>query len=54
MWTLNGASPDFRCLSTDEKPTEGIEENAIALEVDTIDLYYFHDGAWTKSGGEND
>ena len=38
----------FLGLSTDEKPTEDVEENAIFLELDTGSVYYFSNGAWEK------
>lgn len=50
MITLNGSGADYRCLSTDTKPTEA-EENALLLEVDTGDFYYYTDGSWAKVGG---
>lgn len=49
MVTLNGACADYRCLSTDTKPSDA-EENALLLEVDTGDFYYFSDGEWAKVG----
>lgn len=49
MITLNGNGADYRALSTDEKPTEA-EENALLLEVDTGDFYYYTDGDWAKVG----
>lgn len=49
MVTLNGACADYRCKSTDTKPSDA-EENALLLEVDTGDFYYFSDGEWAKVG----
>lgn len=49
MVTLNGACADYRCLSTDAKPSEA-GENALLLEVDTGDFYYFSNGEWAKVG----
>lgn len=38
-------------LSTDEKPTD-TEVNALFLELDTGDFYYFDGTTWNKVGGE--
>lgn len=51
MVTLNGACPDYRGLSTDEKPTEA-GENALFLEVDTLAFYHYEDGEWKVCGTE--
>lgn len=51
MVTVNGNGADYRGLSTDEKPRDAAE-NALFLEVDTGDFYYFTDGTWAKVGGE--
>jgi hypothetical protein len=48
--TLNGANADYKGLSTDTKPTDA-SENALFLEVDTGDFYYYHAGDWSKVGG---
>lgn len=37
-------------LSTDTKPTEGIAVNALFLELDSGDFYYFDGAAWAKVG----
>ena len=37
---------DYRCVHGDDKPTEGIAVNSLALEVDTGDVYYFDGTAW--------
>ena len=51
--TVN-ATTDYRGLSTDTKPTDA-DINAILLEVDTGDFYYFDtDEDWHKVGGAND
>ena len=43
----------YECLSTDDpKPTEGVATNALLLELDTGDFYYFDGTAWAKVGGE--
>lgn len=38
-------------LSTDTKPTDGVATNALFLELDTGDFYYFDGTAWAKVGG---
>ena len=30
------------CLSSDEKPTEGIKNGSVLLEMDTGDVYFFN------------
>lgn len=52
MVTLNGSCADYRCLSTDQKPSDA-DENALLLEVDTGDFYYFANGEWSKQGGDS-
>lgn len=47
----NGARFDFMGLSSDTKPTEGIEVNSLFLELDTGDVYYFDGSDWAKVGG---
>ena len=42
---------EFAGLSTDTKPTTGIEVNSLFLELDTGDFYYFDGSAWAKVGG---
>lgn len=50
MVTVN-ATTDYRGLSTDTKPTNA-DINALFLEVDTQDFYYFDiDEDWHKVGG---
>ena len=49
MVTVN-SDMDYRGLSTDEKPTDETRENALFLEVNTGDFYYFHNGTWAKVG----
>ena len=41
---------ELACLSTDEKPTEGIATGSIALVVDTSKIYLFdeHSKTWTE------
>lgn len=53
MVTVN-ATTDYRGKSTDTKPTNA-DINALFLEVDTQDFYYFDtDEDWHKVGGAND
>ena len=40
----------YEGLSTDSKPTEGVGLNALFLELDTGDFYYFNGTAWAKVG----
>lgn len=48
--TVN-ATTDYRGLSTDPKPADA-DINALFLEVDTQDFYYFDtDNDWHKVGG---
>lgn len=51
MVTLNGNGVDYRGLSTDQKPTENVGDNAIFYELDTDDFYYFNGTTWAKVGG---
>lgn len=52
MVTVN-ATTDYRGKSTDTKPTDA-DINALFLEVDTQDFYYFDtDEDWHKVGGAN-
>lgn len=46
FWTY-----DWKCLSTDEKPTTGVTTNDLLLELDTGFFYYFTGEAWAKVGG---
>lgn len=50
MVTLNGSTADYLGLSTDTKPMNA-EMNALFLELDTGDFYYFDGTAWAKVGG---
>lgn len=38
------------CLSTDTKPTTGIANGSVLIEMDTGDIYMFNEaaGAWVK------
>ena len=38
-------------LSTDTKPTTGIAENALFLELDSGDFYFYSGDSWSKVGG---
>lgn len=53
---ISGGLTTYTGLSTDVKPrgTDGSgapEGNAMFLELDTGDLYYFSAGTWAKVGG---
>lgn len=50
MVTLNGNNLDYRGKSTDVKPTQNVDNNALYLEVDTGDFYYFNGTNWAKVG----
>lgn len=41
---------EYKGLSTDTKPTETAPVNALFLELDTGDVYYFNGTAWAKVG----
>lgn len=41
-------SEDYVGLSTEEKPTEDIEDGSTFLEVDKGDTYIFYEGTWYK------
>lgn len=50
---LSSDYKEYKGLSTDTKPTEGVGVNSLFLELDTGDFYYF-DGDeedWLKVGG---
>ena len=49
--TQNKNDYDFKGLSTDSKPTEGVLTNSLFLELDTGDFYYYTGAAWAKVGG---
>lgn len=51
MITVN-ATTDYRGMSTDDKPAEA-DVNALLLEVDTGDFYYFDGEEWHKVGGDS-
>ena len=52
MVTVN-ATTEYRCKSTDTKPATA-DINALFLEVDTTDFYYFDtDDEWHKVGGDD-
>ena len=42
---------DWKGLSTDEKPTEGVAVNDLFLELDTLSFYYFDGNEWQPVGG---
>lgn len=41
---------EYKGLSTDTKPTETAPVNALFLELDTGDFYYYNGTAWAKVG----
>lgn len=41
---------DWMCLSTDTKPTEGVNINSLLLELDTGKGYYFDGIDWQPIG----
>lgn len=43
---------EIACLSTDDKPTDGIANGSMCTEMDTGDVYFFDEagGAWIKFG----
>lgn len=43
-------SYDWKGLSTDEKPTNGVAVNDEFKELDTGDKYYFDGEVWQKAG----
>lgn len=47
--TLNGANANYTGLSTDNKPDEAAI-NALFLELDTGDFYFFTGEQWMKVG----
>lgn len=49
--TLKGSAATYVGLSTDTKPTEGIQTNTIFHELDTNEYYYFDGTNWQKIGG---
>lgn len=51
MVTLNGSSANYIGLHDDEKP-ETAAVNAMFLELDTGDFYYFNGTEWAKVGGD--
>lgn len=50
MVTLNGATANYLGLSDDPKPANA-EINALYLELDTGDFYYFDGTEWNEVGG---
>ena len=54
MFTPNDCKSgyDYRCVHDDTKPTEGIEVNSVAWELDTNKFYYFDGTEWQEVGAE--
>ena len=44
----------YQGMSDDIKPTEGVPENALFLELDTKKFYYFSEGEWSEVGGTSE
>ena len=42
----------LKCVSGDDKPTEGIAVNSTCWELDTNKHYYFTGEAWAEIGGD--
>lgn len=49
--TQNKNDYEFKGLSTDVKPTDGVSTNSLFLELDTGDFYYYTGATWSKVGG---
>ena len=49
-----GGDNDYKGMSTDDKPTEGVLAGSMFLELDTIDLYYYDGEEWLKVGTSPD
>lgn len=47
---LVGSAYDWRGLSTDTKPTDGVSVNDLFLEVDSGKVYFFDGEGWTEVG----
>lgn len=43
---------DWVCLSTDTKPTTGVQTNELLMELDTKNKFYFDGTTWQPFGGE--
>jgi len=49
----NGNSDfEYKGLSADEKPTDGVGTNSLFLELDTNKFYYFDGTNWNELGQE--
>ena len=44
------SAKDYACLSTDEKPTDGIANGSLCLEMDTGKIFMFNEAgsAWVE------
>lgn len=40
-------------LSTEVKPTAGLQDGSLLYEVDTKDIYIYYKGTWYKQTGES-
>lgn len=52
MITTEGSSTNYKGLSTDPKPTTGVEVNALFLELDTKNWYYWDGSSWLEVGAD--
>jgi len=55
MVTLNGNSGDYKCLSSDTKPTltdSPGDRNTMIVELDTGLVFYWDGTEWQKFGGD--
>lgn len=54
QFDLNKKYIEWYGLSTETKPTSGIVTGSFALELDTMDAYFFDETSmtWIKAGGE--
>lgn len=50
MVTINNLTDEYSGLSTDSKPTDGVRNGSIFVEIDTGDVYFFNEAgpAWVK------
>ena len=51
MVSLAESTSDYKCVSTDTKPTN-VLTNSLMLELDTGKFYYFDGTEWQPVGGE--
>ena len=44
---------EFKGISDDDKPTDGVAVNSLFFELDTGDNYYYDGDQWLKVGGDS-